>query len=152
MKIFEAIYNEACAARLQEATVAQVANAIAKFTRSSIAKGGIDRFALQSLDNLIQNTMMSEVGVEGDKSSRGINKAINYVIQHSTKEWSGGNPGELKAFFDRNKNSLGKVLGAAIDIGLTADGIRADSEAKAAAGKGTVLNGAQALKVAQARR
>jgi NAD(P)H-dependent FMN reductase len=152
MKIFEAIYNEACAARLQEATVAQVANAIAKFTKSSIAKGGIDSAALQSLENLIQNTMMSEVGVEGDKSAKGINKAINHVIQNSTPEWSGGNPGALKAFFDRNKNRLGKILGAAINLGLTADAIRNDSEAAAAAGKGTMLNGAQALKAAQAQR
>jgi hypothetical protein len=152
MKIFEAIYNEACAARLQEAKVEHVANAIAKFTKSSIAMGGIDTEALQRLNTLIQDTMMSDVGIDGDKSARGVNKAINYVIQHSTKEWSGGIPGDLKAFFTRNKARLGKVLGAAVDLGITADAALQKSKADAAAGIGTQLNKAQALKVAQAQR
>lgn len=80
MKIFETIYNKACAARLKEAKVENVANAIAKFTKSSIAMGEIDTEALQRLNKLIQNTIMSDFGIEGDKSVKGVNKAINYVF------------------------------------------------------------------------
>lgn len=151
MKIFEAIYNKARTVRLEEAKVEHVANAIAKFTKSSIAMGEIDTEALQRLNKLIQDTIMSDVGIEGDKSASGVNKAINYVIQHSTKEWSGGIPGDLKVFFTRNKDRLGKVLSAAVDLGITADMALQKSKADAAAGIGTQLNKAQALKVAQAR-
>ena len=47
MKIFEAIYNEVCTARLQEATVKQAADAIAKFTKCSIDLGRVDDEALK---------------------------------------------------------------------------------------------------------
>lgn len=113
--------------------------------------GEIDTEALQRLNKLIQDTMMSDFGIDGDKSASGVNKAINYVIQHSTKEWSGGIPGDLKAFFTRNKVHLGKVLSAAVDLGITADMALQKSKADAAAGIGTQLNKAQALKVAQAQ-
>ena len=149
MKIFEAIYNEACAVRLEEATVKQVADAIAKFTKCSIDLGRVDDEALKSLERLLQNTMMSEVGIDGDKSHKGVNNAINYVIHHSTNEWSGGNPGEVRDFLMRFKDQLGPYLGKAVDLGISADNIKVKSEIDAARGVGTVLNNAQALNIAK---
>lgn len=149
MKIFEAIYNEACAARLQEATAAQVANAIAKFTKSSIELGRVDSGALKSLETLLKNTMMSEVDIDGDKSHKGVNSAINYVIQHSTNEWSGGNPGKVRNFFIQYKNQLGSYLGKAVDLGIKASNIKSQSEIDAAKGLGTTLNNVQALDIAK---
>ena len=152
MKIFEAIYNEACAARLREAKVEQVADAIAKFTKNSIKLGRVDSDALKSLERLLQNTMMSTVGIDGDKSHKGVNSAINYVIQHSTDEWSGGNPGKVREFFIRYKDQLGSYLGKAVDLGVNADNIRAQSEIDAAKGLGTAMNNAQALNIAKSQK
>lgn len=149
MKIFEAIYNEACAARLKEAKVEQVANAIAKFTKSSIELGRVDSGALKSLETILKNTMMSNVGIDGDKSHKGVNNAINYVIQHSTDEWSGGNPGKVREFFIRYKDQLGSYLGKAVDLGVKASDIKAQSEIDAARGLGTALNNVQALDIAK---
>lgn len=149
MKIFEAIYNEACAARLKEVKVENVANAIAKFTKSSIELGRVDGEALKSLETLLKNTMMSEVGIDGDKSHKGVNSVINYVIQHSADEWSGGNPGEVRDFLMGFKDQLGPYLGKAVDLGIKASGIKSQSEIDAARGLGTALNNTQALDIAK---
>lgn len=149
MKIFEAIYNEACAVRPEEAKVENVANAIAKFTKSSIELGRVDGEALKSLETLLKNTMMSEVGIDSDKSHKGVNSAINYVIQHSADEWSGGNPEKVREFFIRFKNQLGSYLGKVVDLGIKACGIKSQSEIDAARGLGTALNNNQALDIAK---
>ena len=93
--------------------------------------------------------MMSNIDIDNDKSYKGVNSAINYVIQHSADEWSGGNPGKVREFFIRFKNQLGSYLGKAVDLGIKVSGIKSQSEIDAARGLGTALNNNQALDIAK---
>lgn len=134
--------------QLREATLERVENFLFKGLKSAVEIGL--RYNKKDWEGIIRNitqVMGSNEGIEGDKTAKSLNKAINAVINRASD--LGIKPKEAQRFFERNKEVLGKDLGDAIDIGLKASNIQKSSEEDAKFGIDTRKNFSQAVQIAK---